>query len=382
MKKICILGSTGSIGTQALQVIENNKDLFKVSVLSCGTRIEELSEQIIKFKPEIAVVNKAEDALALKKKHPGTEILFGMVGLIAAAESDCDIVLNALVGMLGLQPTYRAILKGTTIALANKETLVAGGRLITEAASRNKVQILPVDSEHSAIFQCLQGNQENEIKKVILTASGGPFRNYSLQDLEKVTREQALKHPKWTMGQKITIDSATMMNKGLEVIEASWLYHLPGEKIEIAVHPQSIVHSMVEYMDNSIVAQLGLPDMKIPISYAFSYPERLEMKSRGLDIFNEGSNLTFEKLDQNVFKCVSYAYESLKKGGSYPVALNSGNEVLVQLFLEGKIRFIDIQNILGVVLEKHKFVEVLDIEHILEIDLETRVQTNKLAQSI
>jgi len=382
MKKICILGSTGSIGTQALEVIENNKDAFKVSVLSCGTRTEELSAQIIRFNPEIAVVGKVEDAVALKKRHPETEILYGMEGLIEAAESDSDIVLNSLVGMLGLQPTYRAILKGRTIALANKETLVAGGKLIIEAARKNRIQILPVDSEHSAIFQCLQGNQENEIKKVILTASGGPFRNYSLQNLEKVTREQALKHPKWTMGQKITIDSATMMNKGLEVIEASWLYNLPGEKIEIAVHPQSIVHSMVEYMDNSIVAQLGLPDMRIPISYAFSYPKRLEMKSKGLDIFSDGANLTFEKLDQSVFKCVGYAYEALRKGGSYPVVLNGANEVLVQLFLEGKIRFIDIQNILGLVLEKHEFVEISDIDHILEIDLETRVQTNKLARSI
>jgi len=382
MKKICILGSTGSIGTQALEVIENNKDSFKVSVLSCGARIEKLSAQIIKFNPEIAVVAKAEDAAILKKRHPGTEILYGMEGLIEAAESDCDIVLNSLVGMLGLQPTYRAILKGTTISLANKEALVAGGKLITEVARKNKAQILPVDSEHSAIFQCLQGNQENEIKKVILTASGGPFRNYSLQDLEKVTREQALKHPKWTMGQKITIDSATMMNKGLEVIEASWLYHLPGEKIEIAVHPQSIVHSMVEYMDNSIVAQLGLPDMKIPISYAFSYPQRLEMKNKGLDIFKEGASLTFEKLDQSVFKCAGYAYEALKKGGSYPAALNGANEVLVQLFLEGKIRFIDIQNTLGAVLEKHESVEISDIDHILEIDLEARVLAKMLALNI
>ncbi|HZK60750.1 MAG TPA: 1-deoxy-D-xylulose-5-phosphate reductoisomerase [Anaerovoracaceae bacterium] len=382
MKKICILGSTGSIGTQALEVVENNKDSFKVSVLSCGSRIEELSAQIVKFNPEIAVAGRVEDATILKKRHPGTEILYGMEGLIEAAESDCDIVLNSLVGMLGLQPTYRAILKGTTIALANKETLVAGGKLITEAARKNMVQILPVDSEHSAIFQCLQGNQENEIKKVILTASGGPFRNYLLQDLEKVTREQALKHPKWTMGQKITIDSATMMNKGLEVIEASWLYHLPGEKIEIAVHPQSIVHSMVEYMDNSIVAQLGLPDMKIPISYAFSYPQRLEMKNKGLDIFKEGASLTFEKLDQSVFKCAGYAYEALKKGGSYPAALNGANEVLVQLFLEGKIRFIDIQNTLGAVLEKHESVEISDIDHILEIDLEARVLAKMLALNI
>lgn len=382
MKKICILGSTGSIGTQALQVIENNKEHFKVSVLSCGSRTEELSAQIIKFNPEIAVVEKTEDAVHLKKRHPKTEILVGMEGLMAAAEADCDIVLNALVGMLGLQPTYRAILKGRTIALANKETLVAGGKLIAEAAREHKAQILPVDSEHSAIFQCLQGNQGNTVKKVILTASGGPFRNYSLMDLEKVTLKQALKHPKWTMGQKITIDSATMMNKGLEVIEASWLYDLPGEKIDIAVHPQSIVHSMVEYMDNSIIAQLGLPDMKIPISYAFSYPERLEIKSAGLDIFKEGANLTFETLDQRVFKCAGYAYEALEKGGSYPVALNSANEVLVQLFLEGKIRFIDIQNILGVVLEKHESIETTEINHILEIDLETRVLAKMLALNI
>jgi 1-deoxy-D-xylulose-5-phosphate reductoisomerase len=382
MKKICILGSTGSIGTQALQVIENNKENYQVSVLSCGTRTEELSAQIIKFNPEIAVASREEDAIILKNRHPKTEILVGMEGLIEAAESDCDMVLNSLVGMMGLLPTYKAILKGTTIALANKETLVAGGKLITEAARKNNVKILPIDSEHSAIFQCLQGNKDNEIKKVILTASGGPFRNYSLDDLEKVTLEQALKHPKWTMGQKITVDSATMMNKGLEVIEASWLYDLPGEKIEIAVHPQSIVHSMVEYMDNSIIAQLGLPDMKIPINYALSYPKRLEMKGKGLDIFNEGSNLTFEKLDQTVFKCAAYAYEVLKTGGSYPVVLNSANEVLVKLFLDGKIRFIDIQNIMGVVLDKHKYVETSDIEHILEIDKETRVRVNELAGNI
>jgi 1-deoxy-D-xylulose-5-phosphate reductoisomerase len=328
------------------------------------------------------VASREEDAIILKNRHPKTEILVGMEGLIEAAESDCDMVLNSLVGMMGLLPTYKAILKGTTIALANKETLVAGGKLITEAARKNNVKILPIDSEHSAIFQCLQGNKDNEIKKVILTASGGPFRNYSLDDLEKVTLEQALKHPKWTMGQKITVDSATMMNKGLEVIEASWLYDLPGEKIEIAVHPQSIVHSMVEYMDNSIIAQLGLPDMKIPINYALSYPKRLEMKGKGLDIFNEGSNLTFEKLDQTVFKCAAYAYEVLKTGGSYPVVLNSANEVLVKLFLDGKIRFIDIQNIMGVVLDKHKYVETSDIEHILEIDKETRVRVNELAGNI
>lgn len=382
MKKIAILGSTGSIGTQALDIIENNRELFKVTVLSCGSRIEKLSEQIIKFKPEIAVVAKESDAMTLKKRHPEVEILFGMEGLIQAAESDCDLILNALVGMMGLLPTYRAILKGTDIALANKETLVAGGELIMKAARDKQVRILPVDSEHSAIFQCLQGNEKNEIKKIILTASGGPFRNFSLEKLKEVTLEQALKHPKWTMGKKITIDSATMMNKGLEVIEAHWLYNVPAEKIEIAVHPQSIVHSMVEYMDNSIVAQLGLPDMRLPIGYAFSYPERLEMKGQGLDIFKDAANLTFEKLDRNVFKCVDYAYEALKMGGSYPIVLNGANEVLVQLFLEGKINFIDIQNLLGILLNKHDSRKILNMEEILEIDGEARMQANKSALEI
>lgn len=378
MKRIAILGSTGSIGTQALDIIENNRDLFKVTVLSCGCRVEELSAQISRFKPEMAVVAKEGDAFLLKKRHPDLEILVGMEGLIQAAESDCDLVLNSLVGMMGLVPTYKAILKGTDIALANKETLVAGGELIMKAARDNKVRILPVDSEHSAIFQCLQGNEQNEIKKIILTASGGPFKNYSLEDLEKVTLDQALKHPKWTMGKKITIDSATMMNKGLEVIEAHWLYHVPAEKIEIAVHPQSIIHSMVEYMDNSMVAQMGLPDMRLPISYAFSYPNRLNTKNIGLDLFGEGANLSFEKLDRNVFKCVGYAYEALKIGGSYPVVLNGANEVLVQCFLEGLIKFIDIQNLLGKILDNHEVVEIKSIEHILEIDCEARIQANKL----
>jgi len=379
MKRIGILGSTGSIGTQALDIIENNPSLYQVTVLSCGSRIEDLSRQIIRFQPEIAVVAMEEDALLLKKRHPKTEILFGPAGLIAAAEADCDLLLNALVGMMGLVPTYRAVLKGTDIALANKETLVAGGSVIMEAAARNQVKLLPVDSEHSAIFQCLQGNEHNEVNKIILTASGGPFRNHSLNQLSQVTLDQALKHPKWTMGKKITIDSATMMNKGLEVIEARWLFDLPGEKIEIAVHPQSIVHSMVEYKDNSIMAQMGIPDMRIPISYAFSYPDRIEMKTKGLDIFAEAASLTFEKLDPTVFKCVAYAYEALKRGGSYPVVLNGANEVLVGLFLEEKIGFIDIQNLIGEVLEQHAPIQDLCIEHILEIDKEARMQANMLA---
>lgn len=382
MKKIAILGSTGSIGTQALDIIEKNPELYQVTVLSCESRIDDLSRQIEKFKPLMAVVAREKDALQLRKMHPGVDIAFGMEGLIEAAESEYDLLLNALVGMVGLQPTHRAIQKGKDIALANKETLVAGGALIMEAVRQHKVRLLPVDSEHSAIFQCLQGNEHNEVQRLILTASGGPFRNYSMEQLEQVTLEQALRHPKWTMGRKITIDSATMMNKGLEVIEAHWLFDMPGDKIQIAVHPQSIVHSMVEYVDHSMIAQLGVPDMRIPISYAFSYPDRIPFDEKGLDIFGEGASLTFEKVDMEVFQCVSYAYEALKQGGSYPVVLNAANETLVGLFLENKIKYIDIQRLLGIILDRHVSVNKLDMDSILGIDQEARTRTLELVSAV
>lgn len=378
MKKIAILGSTGSIGTQALDIVDNNRDRFQVTVLSCARNIELLSRQIEKFNPLIVVVEKEEDALALGKKYAGVEILHGMKGLIAAAESQYDLLLNSLVGMLGLVPTYHAICEGRDIALANKETLVAGGELIMAKVAEKGVRLLPVDSEHSAIFQALEGNKREQLKKIYLTASGGPFRGYSLEQLENVTLEQALKHPNWSMGSKITIDSATMMNKGLEVIEARWLFDVPVEKIEVAVHPQSVVHSMVEYVDNSIIAQLGSPDMRVPISYAFGYPDRIKNIFQPLDLFGLGANLTFERPNLEVFKTIAMAYEAANKGGSYPVVLNGANEALVELFLNKKIKFIDIQNNIERILNSHVPNYNLSMDEVLEVDKRARCMVKEL----
>lgn len=372
MKRIAILGSTGSIGTQALQVIEQNYDRFTAAVLTCGTNVELLGKQIERHKPSLAVVKNEKDAVEMKKRYPKTEFLYGMEGLISAAsETDCHIVLNSLVGMMGLAPTYYAIKAGKDIALANKETLVAGGELIMSAVKDRQVRLLPVDSEHSAIFQALQGNKEKDIERIILTASGGPFRGYTIEQLKTVTRDQALKHPNWNMGQKITIDSATMMNKGLEVIEARWLFNVPPMSIEVVVHPQSIIHSMVEYTDHSIIAQMGLPDMRIPISYALGYPERIPNLSNRVD-FTKTGPLTFESPDLGTFKCLTLAYEAIKKGGSYPVVLNAANEVLVQQFLEKRISFLDIQNTIDKVMQKHNPEYNLKLEEIFEIDCKIR----------
>jgi 1-deoxy-D-xylulose-5-phosphate reductoisomerase len=372
MKKLAILGSTGSIGTQTLDIIEQNPDQFTAAVLSCGTNVELLGKQIEKHKPVLAVVSNEDDAVEMGKKYPNTEFLYGMEGLIvAAAKTDCDMVLNSLIGMMGLMPTYCAIEAGKDIALANKETLVAGGEVVMDAVKENKVRLLPVDSEHSAIFQALQGNDRQDINRILLTASGGPFRGYSLEQLGLVTVSQALNHPNWKMGNKITIDSATMMNKGLEVIEARWLFDVQPENIEVIIHPQSIIHSMVEYKDHSIIAQLGIPDMRVPISYALTYPERIENQIDGVDFFEMGS-LTFAKPDLDTFKCLGFAFEAAKAGGSYPVVLNAANEVLVQQFLEGRISFLDIQNTIEKVLQNHKPVYRLDLEGILEIDQNVR----------
>lgn len=377
-KKISILGSTGSIGTQALDIIRKNKEIYKASVLSCSRRIEQLREQIAEFQPEMVVVEQEKDALILSKEYPHIQVEFGEQGLIHAAELECDMVLNSLMGIRGMIPTYYGLRAGNDIAFANKETLVAGGELIMKTAADTGSKLLPVDSEHSAIFQCLQGNPEKALRKIILTASGGPFRGYSLQQLENVTLEQALKHPKWTMGSKITIDSATLMNKGLEVIEAKWLFDVEVDKIQVVVHPQSIMHSAVEYWDGSIIAQMGKPDMRVPISYAFSYPERLQNDFGSLDFFTEASHLTFEKPDLNVFRNLAMAFEASRKGGSYPVVMNGANEMLVQLFLEKKIRFIEIQNTIEKVLNAHQATYDLDLEGILEADRAARAAVLEL----
>lgn len=380
MKKISLLGSTGSIGTQCLDIVRENKEEYEVVALTCGSKAELLSLQIEEFNPKLAVVAREEDAVQLSKKHKQVEILWGKEGLIEAAKIDCHMVVNGLMGMRGLEPTYNAILNGRDVALANKETLVAGGEIVMAAAKEKGIRLLPVDSEHSAIFQCLEGNEGRSINKIFLTASGGPFRGYTLEQLGKVTLEQALKHPNWSMGQKITIDSATMMNKGLEVIEAKWLFDVDVRQIEILVHPQSILHSAVEFEDKSIIGQMGVPDMRIPISFAMSYPRRLPNPRPGVDFFGLASNLTFEKPNPEVFKCIRLAYESSLAGGTYPVVMNGANEVLVELFLQKKINFIDIQNNLERILESHKAEYNLDMEVILEADRQARAEAYKVVE--
>ena len=378
MKKITILGSTGSIGTQTLEVIAANPDRFCVTALTCGRNTALLAKQIAVFRPRLAVTERREDALALAAQFPQVTFLHGREGLIEAATADCDMVVNALMGMRGLEPTYHAILAGRDIALANKETLVAGGRLVMETVSEKGVRLLPVDSEHSAIFQCLEGNRHRPVKKILLTASGGPFRGFSKEELEHVTPAQALKHPNWSMGAKITIDSATMMNKGLEVIEAKWLFDVPAARIQVLVHPQSILHSAVEFADNSVIGQMGVPDMRIPISLALGYPERLENPDAPLDFFGAGSCLTFEKPDLETFTCLGLAYAALQTGGSCPLVLNAANEVLVDAFLQEKIGFLDIPRKLSLILSRHSAAERLDLEGILEIDRQTRAKTREL----
>ena len=381
MKRISILGSTGSIGTQALDVIAENEERFQVAALSCARNTELLCRQIEKFRPAAVAVEREEDASSIAAEYKDVEVYWGREGLEAIASmEDCDMVLNSLMGMRGLEPTLAAVNAGKDIAFANKETLVVGGELVMKAVRDKGVKLLPVDSEHSAIFQSLQGSGQNEIRRIILTASGGPFRGFSLRQLEGVTLEQALAHPNWSMGSKITIDSATMMNKGLEVIEAKWLFDVPLDKIQIVVHPQSVLHSAVEYMDGSVIGQMGNPDMRIPIAYAFSSPDRLDLgtMTESLDFFSLKDGMSFYPADRDVFRTIDLAYEAARKGGSCPVVLNGANEVLVEMFLKGKIRFIDIQNILIKVMETHEPKYNLSIEGILEEDSRIRDDVRKM----
>lgn len=343
MKNISILGSTGSIGTQSLDVCRMHG--YSVKCLTANSSVEKIEEQIREFKPELVCLmneNAAED-LRVRIKDTPTRVTSGMQGLIECATyNGADIVLNSVVGMIGLMPTLEAIKAKKTIALANKETLVAGGHLVTNLAKENGVSILPVDSEHSAIFQAMQGAPNKKaIKKIILTASGGPFFGRKLSELENVTAKDALKHPNWDMGAKITIDSATMMNKGLEFIEAKWLFDMPNDDIEIVVHRESVVHSAIVYQDNSVIAQLGVPDMRIPIQYALTYPEREPSPVAPLSLADYGK-LTFFEPDYETFKCINVCKNAIEKGGLYPAAANGANEESVKLFLEGKIKFTDI----------------------------------------
>lgn len=368
MKKISILGSTGSIGTQTLEIVDNNDDI-EVLGLTANTNIDLLYKQIIKYKPEVVAVMNEQKALELSKRVNKTvEVLSGIEGVIEVAKlKEINIVVTAIVGMIGLKPTVEAIKAGKDIALANKETLVTAGDLITNLIKKYNVKLLPVDSEHSAIFQCLNGEDNKNIENIILTASGGPFRGKTINELEKITVDDALKHPNWSMGSKITIDSATLMNKGLEVIEAKWLFNLNNNQIKVIVHPQSIIHSMVEYVDGSTIAQLGLPDMKLPIQYALYYPER-RMNSFPRMNLAEIKSLTFEEPDIETFKCLKLAYESMNIGGSMPTVLNAANEIAVSKFLKKDVNFLDIPKIIYYAMEKHNVMYKISVDDIIECE--------------
>lgn len=377
-KQIAILGSTGSIGTQALQVIAEHPELYEAYVLTANNQVELLAEQARKFMPAAVVIANENKYLQLK------ELLADLpIQVYAGADALCevveakpiDVVLASMVGYAGLRPTINAIRAGKTIALANKETLVVAGELINELATQYHTPILPVDSEHSAIFQCLENN--NPLEKVILTASGGPFRTFTMEQLHHVTKAQALKHPNWDMGAKITIDSATMMNKGFEVIEAKWLFGVRPDQIEVVVHPQSVIHSMVQYEDGAVKAQLGMPDMRLPIQYAFSYPQRIKSSFDRLD-FSQLKELTFEQPDTNRFRCLALAYEALNQGGNMACILNAANEVVVSAFLQERIPFLRMSEVIEETMAKVSFIHTPTYEDYVATDAEAR----RIAESL
>ena len=377
MKKLAILGSTGSIGTQALQVVRANTDRFQVEVLTAQNNADLLITQALEFKPNCVVIvneslyERVNGALNPKdiKVYAGEKALSQVVQM-----GSIDLVLTALVGYSGLLPTIKAIESGKSIALANKETFVVAGELITKLAEEKGVNIFPVDSEHSAIFQCLVGEFHNPIEKLILTASGGPFRGRSRDYLATVTKQQALKHPNWEMGAKVTIDSATLMNKGLEVMEAKWLFNVPLEKIEVIVHPQSIIHSIVQFEDSSMKAQMGLPDMRVPIQFALGFPERLTSDFPRFN-FLDYPSLTFEQPDIETFRNLNLAYEAMNAGGNKPCVLNAANEIAVEAFLQDKIGFLEISDVIENSLEKVNYIRVPDLQDFIETDKETRART-------
>ena len=373
MKKISILGSTGSIGTQALDVVRNLPGEFKISVLAANSNVELFSKQVEEFKPDLAVLADEDAFKILKIKNFGKTIVTGgrQAFIDAAGYGDAEIVLTAMSGFAGLEPTLKAIQAKKNIALANKETLVVGGEIVTELAKKFGVKILPVDSEHGAFFQCLQGEKFSAIEKLLLTASGGPFRGKKFSELQNATKKEVLAHPTWNMGQKITVDSATLVNKGLEVIEAKWLYGVDYDQIQVVVHPQSIVHSMVEFCDGSIIAQLASPDMRLPIQYALTYPDRKISPVKKLN-FWQIKNLTFEEPDAETFRGLKFAYEAGKAGGTLPCTFNAANEVAVENFLKGKIKFLQIYDAIENAMLKREVKKNPSLEMLLEEDLETR----------
>jgi 1-deoxy-D-xylulose-5-phosphate reductoisomerase len=382
MKKIFLLGSTGSIGKNTLDVVNQHPDEFELIVLVANRNIDLLAEQIQKYRPRFAVIYDQNAFQLFNKKYSFdfTIISGGKEGLFNSIEgNDIDIFVNAFVGFAGLEPTIKAIKSGINIALANKETLVVAGALIKSLLKEYHVSLFPIDSEHSAVWQCLVGEENNKLKRLILTASGGPFRTWKREDLISVTPEEALKHPNWDMGAKITIDSATMMNKGLEVIEAHWLYDIAVDRIEVIIHPMSIIHSMIEFEDHSIKAQLGIPDMRIPIQYALSYPKRYKLEVAQMD-FNKINTLTFEKPDFEKFPCLQLAYESIKKGKTYPAVLNAANEIAVEAFLNRKIKFTEIAEIIDELLHMHSPVDARSLKDYLDVDKSSRMEAEKIIE--
>lgn len=373
LKKISLLGATGSIGTQTLDVIREHPEEFKLTAMSVGRNIEEARKMILEFRPQLISVQRKEDAELLKKEMSSSvKVLYGEEGLVeVACHQDADLLVNAVLGSVGLYPTLQAIEAGKMIAIANKETLVTAGHLVMEAARKKNTSLLPVDSEHSAIFQALQGEQETNIEKLIITASGGSFRDRTREELVGVTVTEALNHPNWSMGAKITIDSASMMNKGLEVIEAHWLFDIPYDQIEVVQHRESIIHSMIQFHDSSVMAQLGTPDMRVPIQYALTYPDRLIRPGKRLDLVEMGK-LHFEEMDLNRYRCLAFAYEAGRIGGSMTTVLNAANEAAVSMFLEKKISFLDIETYIEKAMSTHRVIHRPDLETIHEIDQQTR----------
>ena len=369
-KRIAVLGSTGSIGTQTLEVVRSNAQELEVVALAAGTSVRKMEEQIREFHPKVACMWNEEASRELKDLVADLEVkvVCGMEGLLEIATlPEADVVLTAVVGMIGIRPTITAIEAGKDIALANKETLVTAGHIIMPLAKKHGVKILPVDSEHSAIFQSLNGEPKNKVEKILLTASGGPFRGWTREQMKNIQVENALKHPNWSMGRKITIDSSTMVNKGLEVMEAKWLFDVELDQVQVVVHPQSIIHSMVQYVDGAIIAQLGTPDMKLPIQYALFYPDRRPMNGKRVDFFELGS-ITFEKPDPENFEGLALAYQAARTGGSLPTVFNAANEKAVALFLDRKIGYLEITDLIRGAMEAHKVIPNPDVQQILEAE--------------